>query len=92
MDILPANTNQALSIIRINSNEIHHKFLLEMLNSQYIKEQLEGKKQGVAQINLSLQNIKDLIIALPNKEEQLKFVKFLEQVDKLKFEKRIQTD
>ena len=62
-DILPANTNQALAIIRLN--EKYHKsreIIYMYFNSPLIKIQYSRKKQGVAQLNLSLQDIKLLEI------------------------------
>jgi len=58
-DILPANTNQALAIIRIPQGAINYSFLLYILQSSVILEQAEKKKQGVAQLNLSLKDIGD---------------------------------
>ena len=60
-DILPANTNQALAIIRIPCGIINYSFLLYALKSSALLEQAEKKKQGVAQLNLSLKDIGDFI-------------------------------
>lgn len=67
-DILPANTNQALAIIRLKSGCL-----------QYIKTYLKGKAVADfikknptigAQPNLSLEQVGNLEIALPTKNEQ----------------------
>lgn len=84
-DILPANTNQALAIIRLNSNRVNVKFLNYMLNSEYVIKQYNKKKQGVAQINLSLNDISNLEVLIPPIELQNKFEKIVEQIDKQKF-------
>ena len=72
-EMLPANTNQALSIIRIDKDEVHLPFVKLILTSPIIKKQFERKKQGVAQLNLSLKDIGDLEIPLPSKREQIDF-------------------
>ncbi len=82
-DILPANTNQALAIIRIPIGKIDYRFLLYALQSDAVIEQLNKQKQGVAQLNLSLQNINDFEIPLFSDEEQKSIVFALSKVDAL---------
>ena len=82
-DILPANTNQALAIIRIPQGVINYSFLLYILQSSAVLEQAEKKKQGVAQLNLSLKDIGDFIIPDIPLEEQQEVVDNLDKVSKL---------
>ncbi len=79
--ILPANTNQALAIIRIPQNAINLRFVLYALQSQAVEEQSEKQKQGVAQLNLSLKNIADIMIPLVSSEKQDEIVRNLAAVD-----------
>lgn len=56
-DVLPANTNQALAIIRLKDEKLIIKeFLLRVLASENIINQISKLKGGVAQQNLSLLN------------------------------------
>lgn len=80
--VLPANTNQALAIIRLGE-KYNKKFFKYLLVSNYIKKQYEKRKQGVAQINLSLTDISDLQIPVVSEKQQEKIVKELEKVEKL---------
>jgi len=74
-DILPANTNQALAIIRLKPNiEIDTRYLLYTLNSDTTKEQSERNKGGVAQQNLSLTQLKNYDVYLPPLPEQERIV------------------
>lgn len=82
-DILPANTNQALAIIRIPQGAINYSFLLYILQSSVVLEQAEKKKQGVAQLNLSLKDIGDFIIPDIPLEEQQCIVDSLDKVSNL---------
>lgn len=82
-DILPANTNQALSIIRLSKSNILHRYVEIALNSNCIYNQFEKQKQGVAQLNLSLKNISDLVIPLPPLNEQKHIVDVLDKVTDL---------
>ena len=82
-DILPANTNQALAIIRIPQGIINYSFLLYILQSSVVLEQAEKKKQGVAQLNLSLKDIGDFIIPDIPLEEQQCIVDILDKVSNL---------
>lgn len=82
-DILPANTNQALAIIRIPDGLYDYDFLKYVLRSSTIVKQFEKRKQGVAQLNISLKNIGDFEIPFPSLEEQQHIATILDRVSKL---------
>ena len=83
-EILPANTNQALAIIKLQPNcNILKPFLLYEFESQFVIEQIEKDTVGAAQKNLSLQNISDLKIKVPSLSEQTRFQEFAEIAQKL---------
>ena len=82
-DLLPANTNQALAIIRISGDEVYLPYIKLILQSGIVRRQFEKQKQGVAQLNLSLKNIGDLIIPLFSKERQMEFVELFSKVQVL---------
>lgn len=85
-DILPANTNQALAIIRLKKDvDILKTYLLAALSSPYVESQYNDQKKGIAQINLTLKNISDLQIPIPPIEKQERFVTIVRQSDKSKF-------
>lgn len=74
-DVLPANTNQALAIVRLKESiEVDKRFLLYVLNSESTKEQSDLNKSGVAQQNLSLTQLKNYGISLPPLAEQQRIV------------------
>ncbi len=77
-DILPANTNQALAIIR-PTDRILSKYLRAVLKSDHVLKLIETLKVGVAQYNLSLKQIKEMEIPLPPLEVQEEIVQSLEQ-------------
>ena len=66
--ILPANTNQALSIIRLYDKR-YASFVLHFLRSTAIVNKIESIKVGVAQFNLSLKQVGELEIPLPSLEQ-----------------------
>lgn len=85
-DVLPANTNQALAIIRLKKDvDVLKSYLLAALSSPYVENQYNDQKKGIAQINLSLKNISDLLIPIPPLETQERFAAFVQQSDKSKF-------
>lgn len=81
-DILPANTNQALAIIRLNS-EINRKYIFYILQSNYMKQYISQTAKGSAQPNLNLQQINDFIVPLPSLAEQERIVAILDKFDAL---------
>ena len=80
-EILPANTNQAIAIIRLkNSNLISKEFLLRVLASESILSQVGNMKAGVAQQNLSLSQLKEFLIPVPPLQIQQKIVIKLDKI------------
>lgn len=82
-EILPANTNQALAIIRLKNSNVLPKYVQVSLKSNAIFKQFQKQKQGVAQLNLSLKNIGDLVIPLPPLETQKQIAKTLDTTAEL---------
>ena len=79
-DVLPANTNQALAIIRLKQGiGVSQEFVLKSLETGIILEQIEKFKGGSAQQNLSLAQVRDFRIALPPLHEQQRIVALLDE-------------
>lgn len=81
--ILPANTNQAIALIRLSTNtEIESDFLKYFLNSEFIKEQIRRINVQSAQANFSLGDINRLVIKYPkDKTEQRQIATMLSTAD-----------
>ena len=79
-DYLPANTNQALAIIRLRNKNII-RYIYYFLNSDYVKKIIETESVQLAQANFSLGQLSDLDIVLPCIEEQTKIANFLSAID-----------
>lgn len=85
-DILPANINQALAIIRLRKDaQLSRNFLFAVLKSSYVEKQYKGLRRGGAQLNLSLKDIGNFKILLPPESEQENFIDLYKQVDKSKY-------
>lgn len=82
-NMLPANTNQALAIIRIKKDNIFIPYIKLILTSNIVKDQYNKQKQGVAQLNLSLQDIRDLRIPICSYEKQIQYVNLFNSIRKL---------
>ena len=64
--ILPANTNQALAIIRLKkSDSVYPPYILKSLSTGFALDQIEKNRAGAAQQNLSLTQMKAFEIPLP---------------------------
>ena len=77
---LPANTNQALSIIRLNRSQ-HILFVHYLLNLESIDKYIHRMLSVGAQPNLSLQQVGDIQLQLPSLLEQSKITNFLSSID-----------
>ena len=82
-----ANMNQAAALVRVNDSRVRDKYLLTYLNSDRAQRMYDSMKSDTGRANLSLQDISDLLILLPNVEQQIEFEMFANQVDKSKFGK-----
>lgn len=78
-EILPANTNQALSIIRINNDELLTKYVFYALKADYSVHQIDDSTVQSAQANLSMESIKEFKILIPPIKEQYNLIEFLNQ-------------
>ena len=79
-EVLPANTNQALSIIRLKpSAEYSIEFIYKALSTGFTLEQIEKHRGGVAQQNLSLAQVKSFEIPLPPFDIQKRIVAILDE-------------
>ena len=80
-EMLPANINQALAIIRISDEQVYLPYIKLILTSPIVIEQFERKKQGVAQLNLSLKDINEISIPLPSKDKQIELAELFDKVE-----------
>lgn len=67
---LPANTNQALSIVRVDALKINKFYLYYWLQSEYVADKIWSIQTVGAQPNLSLAQIRGLMVLIPNAREQ----------------------
>ncbi|MBW8338668.1 MAG: restriction endonuclease subunit S, partial [Pseudomonas sp.] len=70
---LPANTNQALAIIRGTSTVFLQDFLLSQLDS-FVSEKIKERARGGAMPNVSLGDLSDLVLVIPPLAEQHRIV------------------
>ena len=86
-EILPANTNQAVSIIRLDkTKKILPLYLYYYLKQERALSQYNELKKIANRANLSLDNIENIKIPLYRIELQYKFIDYAQSCDKLKFE------
>lgn len=79
-NILPANTNQALAIIRLNSS-VDINFVYYVINSDVMTKYINDNVVTGAQPNMNLKQLGDFTFAIPDSEEQTKIANFLTTVD-----------
>lgn len=86
-DILPANTNQAVGIIRLRKKFNNQKWITYLLNSEPILNHYKLEVVETAQANLSLENVGIVELTSPSLPEQHGIVRFLDyktkQIDSL---------
>lgn len=80
---LPANTNQALAIIRINNTKYNLRYIFSYLRWYKIQDYIENIKTHTWQPNLNLEQVWNFKIPIPKIEEQKKIADILENIDNL---------
>jgi len=81
--ILPANTNQALAIIKLKTEKnIDRNYVAIIISSKVVTDKIGGLKTGVAQQNLSLEQVRNFLIPLPPIEIQHAIVAKIEAEQK----------
>ncbi|SET59827.1 type I restriction enzyme, S subunit [[Clostridium] aminophilum] len=77
-DCLPANTNQAVSFIRINDKR-NRKYVWYSLQSLHMKTMLAVKATQAAQPNLAMEDLGNYPIFLPTKAEMERIIDYLDK-------------
>ncbi|MDM1471043.1 restriction endonuclease subunit S [Myroides odoratimimus] len=78
--VLPANTNQALAIIRLNEKEVK-SYIIQILKSAIMQKYIKESISVGAQPNLNLEQINSFSFCYPNIEEQKKIASFLSLIN-----------
>ena len=76
---LPANTNQALAIIR-GSQTVYNPIYLQVLLDSFVTKSTRDKARGAAMNNISLGDLKEMLVPVPSKEEQKAIVEIVNQL------------
>lgn len=80
-DIVPANTNQAVAIIRIDNEKANHEYVYYYLNMRSVVQAVNASSAQSAQPNINLKQIGQLEIDLPDRKVQDKIVSILSAID-----------
>ena len=78
---LPANTNQAVAIIRVEEDKANRKFIEYVLRNRSFVEQVLGGVAQSAQPNVNLTEIGQFLVPLPPRLEQEKVAGILTALD-----------
>ena len=88
-DLVPANTNQAVAIIRIDTEKANHEYVYYYLNQRSVIQAVNASSAQSAQPNINLKQIGQIKIDLPERKLQDKIVSILSAID-FKIEKNNQ--
>jgi len=81
---LPANTNQALAIVRLSRNsQLERTFVFYALRSPCVSRQIRDINVQAAQANISLQDVRAFVLPTPPLPEQRAIAAALSDVDAL---------
>ena len=80
-DILPANTNQALAIVRLKEGNL--SYIETYLKGKAVSEFVRKNPTIGAQPNLSLEQVGQLDVSMPSEQEQLHIGAFFRAIESL---------
>jgi type I restriction enzyme S subunit len=87
---LPANINQAVSVITLNPEILLPEIALRQILTPSIQKKLLGNVVDAARANISLTNIRELELAIPPMNKQREFLTFIKKIN-LAMEKQKRT-
>jgi len=77
---VPANTNQAVAIIRGTDGLLIPRFLQRLLMSSFARQQAEKVARGAGMNNISLDDVRSLLLPVPPKTEQVRILSKLDEL------------
>jgi len=78
---VPANTNQAVAIIRLDTEKINPRFVYYVLNQPSMVALVNSTSSQSAQPNINLKDIGNLIFECPDRATQDRIVNLLSNID-----------
>lgn len=81
-EIDEANCNQAVCFVRLNQDQMYPKFLGAFLWTFEGQRQIHDNKKDIARANLSLEDVRQMLVPKPNPDEQREIVTILDAVDR----------
>jgi type I restriction enzyme S subunit len=79
--ILPANTNQALALIRTDDPRVLPEYIRYYLETNIIQKYIQSIATTTAQSNLNLKQISEFSILLPSIQEQKKIIQVVQDLN-----------
>ena len=73
----------SLAVLRSNKGKLEYRYLIQLLGSQVISNQINTENNGSFQPNLSASSVKKFLIPLPSTEEQTAIAEALSDSDGL---------
>jgi type I restriction enzyme S subunit len=80
-ELLPANTNQALALIRVNDSRAIPEYIRYYLETTLIQKYIQSIATTTAQSNLNLKQVSEFKILLPEVNEQKKILKVIHTIE-----------
>jgi restriction modification system DNA specificity domain protein len=80
-EVVPANTNQAVAIIRVDDTKANYEYVYYYLNQKSVIHTINTTSAQSAQPNINLKQIGKIKINLPNRKKQDQIVSLLSAID-----------
>ncbi len=80
------NVGRGIVPIRTRENILILEFLKHLIDSKHLNDDIKSKAKGITLIQLNMEDLRAVELIIPPIEQQIEFIEFATQVDKLKVE------
>ena len=78
------NVGRGIVPIRTQEDILALEFLKYLIDSKHLNDEIKSKAKGITLIQLNMEDLREIELIIPPIEQQIAFVDFVKQVDKLK--------
>ena len=85
-EFVGCNVGRGIVPIRTNEDEMILEFLKHQIDSKHLNDNIKALAKGITLIQLNMEDLREISLIVPPKEQQKAYVEFAKQTDKSKYQ------